>query len=70
MTNGGPRKLKKFNDALDGQDFWCALSKIEASISKGRFAQRLASEMTEDMIPGYISEGIVEAIMIVKEQYE
>jgi len=70
LTNGGPKKLKKFNDALDGKDYWGALSKIEASISKGRFAQRLAGEITEDMIPVYISEGIAEAIKIVKEQYE
>ena len=70
LTNGGARKLKNFNDALDGEDYWGALSKIETSISKGRFAQRLASEMTEDMIPGYVSEGIAEAIKIVKEQYE
>jgi putative ATP-dependent endonuclease of OLD family len=70
LTNGGARKLKNFNDALDDEDYWGALSKIEASISKGRFAQRLASEMTEDMIPGYVSEGIAEAIKIVKEQYE
>lgn len=70
LTNGGARKLKNFNNALDGEDYWGALSKIEASISKGRFAQRLASEMTVDMIPGYVSEGIAEAIKIVKEQYE
>ncbi len=70
LTNGGAKKLKNFNDALDGKDYWVALSKIEASISKGRFSQRLSSEMTEDMIPGYISEGIVKAIKNVKEQYE
>lgn len=70
LTNGGVRKLKNFNDALDAEEYWKALSKIEASISKGRFAQRLASEIIEDMIPEYISTGIAESIKIVKEQYE
>lgn len=70
LTNGGPRKLSNFNDALDAQQYWSALSKIEGSISKGRFAQRLASEITETMIPDYISKGIAQSIKIVQEQYE
>jgi putative ATP-dependent endonuclease of the OLD family len=70
LTKGGVRKLKNFNDALDGGDYWGALSKIEANISKGRFAQRLASEINVNMVPEYIYTGITRAIEIVKEQYE
>lgn len=70
LTNGGVTKLKNFNTAMDSQDYWGALTKIEASISKGRFAQRLASEITADMIPEYIAKGIARSLKIVKKQYE
>lgn len=70
LTNGGVTKLRNFNNAMDAADYWGALSKIEASISKGRFAQRLASELTVGMIPEYISTGIARSIKIVKKQYE
>ena len=70
LTNGGVNKLKNFNNALDSQDYWGALTKIEASISKGRFAQRLAGEMSADMIPEYIVQGIARSLKIVKKQYE
>lgn len=53
MRSGGEKMQKNFEKRLDSGDFWGALARIEDEISKGRFAQRLASELTIDLVPEY-----------------
>ncbi|MCV9926252.1 AAA family ATPase [Flavobacterium sp. LS1R49] len=67
---GGDQMQKNFDEALDAVDYWSALKKIESNISKGRFAQRLAGNLTEELIPKYIKDGIENFVKEVKEDYE
>lgn len=63
---GGKKQQQNFDDKLDGNDFWGALSKIEANVSKGRFAQRLSAELTLDLVPKYIKDALTEIAKKVK----
>lgn len=70
MNPGAKKKISNFNKLIDNEDYWTALTRIEQNISKGRFAQRLAGSLSEDLIPHHISKGIGEIISKVKEIYE
>ena len=70
LKPGGEEMQKNFEDALDAEDYWLALKKIDNNISKGRFAQRLASDLTPSLIPEYIQDGINAIIEKIKESYE
>lgn len=70
LKSGGPGMQRNFERQLDEEDYWGALEKIEDYVSKGRFAQRLASELILELIPGYIREGIVEIVQKVRVSYE
>ncbi len=70
LKPGSEEMQKNFEKALDNKDFWAALKKIEGNISKGRFAQRLASELIPNLVPDYINEGIISIIEKVKKTYE
>ncbi|MNK96181.1 hypothetical protein D3C87_1164500 [compost metagenome] len=61
---------KNFEQRLDDGDYWGALSRIEGEISKGRFAQRLASQLIFELVPSYIEKGITTMVEKVKESYE
>jgi|SRR5690554_742555 len=67
---GGEKQQKNFDDELDADNFWTALSKIENNVSKGRFAQRLASHLTLDSVPDYIKNAITEIINKVTAAHE
>lgn len=70
LKPGGKEMQENFDEAMDDKDYWLALKKIDNNISKGRFAQRLASDLTPSLIPGYIQEGIKAIIEKIKESYE
>lgn len=70
LITGGDKMQENFEDAIDNEDYWLALRKIEDNVSKGRFAQRLSNDLTETMIPTYIKNGLVKIVRIVKESYE
>ncbi len=70
LKPGGEAMQENFENALDNKEYWLALKKIDGNISKGRFAQRLADELTEEMLPDYILDGIAAIINKVKESYE
>ena len=55
-----------FEMDLDTGEYWSALKKIEGNISKGRFSQRLASDLIAELIPKYINDGIATIIKKVK----
>lgn len=67
---GGEDMQQNFEDAIDNKDYWSALNKIDNNISKGRFAQRLAGNLTIQLVPNYIKDGIAEIIKKVKDSYE
>jgi putative ATP-dependent endonuclease of OLD family len=67
---GGAQMQKNFDDALNSVDYWSALKKIESNVSKGRFAQRLAGNLTEELVPKYIKDAIQNFVKEVKEDYE
>lgn len=67
---GGEKQQKNFDDELDADNFWTALSKIENNVSKGRFAQRFASHLTLDSVPDYIKNAITEIINKVTAAHE
>ncbi|CAM1362872.1 ATP-dependent endonuclease of the OLD family [Tenacibaculum litoreum] len=67
---GGEKQQKNFDDELDANNFWTALSKIEKNVSKGRFAQRFASHITLDLVPDYIQNAITEIIKKVTSTHE
>lgn len=67
LITGGPAMKANFDTAIADGDYWAALKKIENNISKGRFAQRLVSHLTENMIPDYIRDGIEYMVDIVKD---
>lgn len=70
MKSGKEQMQQKFEKRLDDKDYWGALNRIEGEISKGRFAQRLASELTVEFIPPYVNDCIVGIIEKVKSSYE
>lgn len=70
LVEGGQKMRENFNFTIDGGDYWGALTKIESNISKGRFAQRLAGYLTEDLIPEYIEDGIKYIVDLVNSEYE
>jgi putative ATP-dependent endonuclease of OLD family len=70
LKPGGEEMQENFEEALDNEDYWLALKKIENNISKGRFAQRLANDLTPSLIPAYIQEGIDAIIEKIKKSYE
>jgi putative ATP-dependent endonuclease of OLD family len=67
---GGKKQQKNFDDALDENEYWTALSKIENNVSKGRFAQRFASNLTIEIIPEYIKDAITSIITKVTKAHE
>lgn len=67
---GGQDMQKNFENVLDSGEYWEALKKIENNVSKGRFAQRLASDITAKMLPSYIVDGIEMIIQKIEESYE
>lgn len=70
LKPGGKEMQENFENALDKGRYWSALKKIENNIGKGRFSQRLASEITVEMFPSYIVDGIKTIVNKVKEIYE
>ncbi|MEH7158302.1 ATP-dependent nuclease [Neobacillus drentensis] len=61
LTLGGERQKKNFQNELEQGKYVACLKKIESShsgIGKGRFAQHLSIECTENHIPSYIEEAI------------
>lgn len=70
LKSGGEEMQDNFEDALDNNEYWLVLKKIEGNISKGRFAQRLADELTKEMLPDYILDGIEALITKIKASYE
>lgn len=70
LKPGGAKMQKNFEKRLDGEDYWGALQKIEDNVSKGRFAQRLVDELTPELVPDYINEGIETIVQKVKDSYE
>jgi len=61
LTHGGKEQKENFSTELATGDYIKCLDKIEASysqIGKGRFAQRLADNVTGSMIPEYIDKAI------------
>ncbi len=67
---GSKEMQENFEDVIDGKDYWQALEKIEANVSKGRYAQRLSDKLTKELIPNYIEKGIATIIQKVKEGNE
>lgn len=70
LKTGGDGMQMNFEEALDTEDYWSALRKIEGNISKGRFAQRLVDELIPELVPDYINEGIEAIVQKVKDSYE
>ncbi|MGL6127218.1 ATP-dependent nuclease [Chryseobacterium artocarpi] len=70
MKSGGEIMQTNFENRLDGGDYWGALDRIEGEISKGRFAQRLASELMMEIVPAYVEGCINKIIDKVTESYE
>lgn len=70
LISGGQNMQKNFENVLGSGEYWEALKKIENNVSKGRFAQRLASDITAKMIPSYIVDGIEMIIQKIEESYE
>ncbi|MDX4973861.1 ATP-dependent nuclease [Myroides odoratimimus] len=70
LITGGQKKQKNFENALNRGEYWEALTKIENNVSKGRFAQRLANDITTKMLPSYIVSGIKMIIQKIEESYE
>lgn len=70
LKPGGEEMLQNFIDAIDGKDYWLALTKIDNNISKGRFAQRLSNQLIKELIPDYIKQGISFIVKKVQKEYE
>jgi len=70
LVTGGRKMRENFDNALDAGRYWDALQKIDNNIGKGRFAQRLAGNLNNDMIPDYIRDGIEGIISIILEEHE
>jgi len=67
---GGKKQQLNFDNEVDANNFWAALDRIENNVSKGRFAQRLASHLTLDLVPDYIQNAITGIIKKVKGTHE
>jgi len=67
---GGQQQQSNFDELLDANNYWAALVKIEDNVSKGRFAQRFASELTLDLVPIYIQNAITEIVKKVTATHE
>lgn len=70
LKTGGAAQQQNFDNNIDKKEFWSALKKIENNIGKGRFAQRLASEINVDMIPKYLSNAVNGISKNIREEYE
>ena len=70
VRTGGEKEQENFNTELDNKNFWNGLKKIDNNVSKGRFAQRLSSHLTIDMVPPYIINAINEIIKKVRNIHE
>jgi putative ATP-dependent endonuclease of OLD family len=70
LKPGGDEMQENFEEALDTEDYWSALRKIDGNISKGRFAQRLVDELIPELVPNYINDGIEAIVQKVKDSYE
>lgn len=70
LKPGGDEMQENFEEALDTEDYWSALRKIDGNISKRRFAQRLVDELIPELVPNYINEGIEAIVQKVKDSYE
>lgn len=70
LITGGDKMQENFEDAIDDEDYWLALKKIEGNVSKGRFAQRISNDLTEALMPTYIKNGLEKIVKIVQESYE
>lgn len=70
LRPGGEGQQKNFDDALESNNYWLALERIEGNISKGRFAQRLASNLEIDMAPNNLIEAIVNITQQINSIYE
>lgn len=70
LKTGGDKMQIIFDNHIDKKDFWEALKKIDNNIGKGKFAQRLAGELTSTMIPDYIEAGIKSIIEKVENSNE
>ncbi|NVK66626.1 MAG: AAA family ATPase [Flavobacteriales bacterium] len=66
VRDGGEKQQENFDTELDNNNYWSALKKIESNISKGRFAQRLADQLTLDMIPEYLVNAVSDIVHRVK----
>lgn len=58
IRTGGARQQRNFDEAIDAEEYWLALKKIEDIAGKGRFAQRLTAHCTAAQIPAYVEEAI------------
>jgi len=67
---GGDLMQENFETDVDNGDYWAALKKIESNIGKGRFAQRLAGNLSKDLIPTYIQEAIKSVVNQIKSIHE
>jgi putative ATP-dependent endonuclease of OLD family len=67
---GGEKMLANFVKEIDSKNYWEALKKLDNNIGKGRFAQRLAGSITENMLPPYIKAGIKSIVKKVRKEYE
>lgn len=70
LKPGGDEMQENFEEALEDEDYWSALKKIEGNISKGRFAQRLSGDLILELVPDYISSGVEAIVQKVKDSYE
>lgn len=70
LKKGKEKMQQNFENRLDAKDYWAVLDRIEGEISKGRFAQRLATELTIEFVPAYVQECITEIVKKVTADYE
>ncbi|WP_055444909.1 ATP-dependent nuclease [Lacinutrix himadriensis] len=70
VRSGGEKQQENFDNEIDDRNFWNALKKIDNNISKGRFAQRLSSQLTLEMVPIYIKNGVNGIINKVRANHE
>jgi putative ATP-dependent endonuclease of OLD family len=70
LRPGGETQQLNFDKELDSKNYWKALKKIDNNISKGRFAQRFASNIKLEMVPQYIQSAITSIVGSVKDNHE
>jgi putative ATP-dependent endonuclease of the OLD family len=67
LKPGGDKQQKNFEKLIDDAEYWSALNRIEMpGIGKGRFAQKLASNLIAEQIPDYIKDAIEYIIEQIK----